>query len=271
MLYAKYKRPELQLIHSDNAKISSILGKQWQALSPSERKIYQDETKDLNEKFYIQYPSYRYKPVRKGRTSSRKVKRLPKRATVKSATRTPWSSQNPRTTNSSHLSDSTVDGNQNKMTGVQKRMPRVKRYLAKTPLQQEPLQREPLQEEPLQPEPCTWENLQENLSELGLLQLEPLELGLVQEEPTLVDEDPSEWGILHKEPLQWEPFNGLHVSNQQAPVRKPLDLHPLGPLLCQSSSTLPAHSRLPHSIPIDEDAALGQLVIINDMLPYYHV
>ena len=270
MLYSSRKRPEVQKVHPEkhHSEISSILGKHWKALSFSEQKKYHDESLELKKEHDIQFPSYKYKPIRKGRSSPRKVKCLSKRATNKSATC-------PKlvTGNIAHLSDSTAStsgqaasGNQNVMTGVQKQMPKLRRFISKKPLQRELLQCEPLEQELLQQERN--ESLQQEL-----FQPKPLQQKLLQ--PVSLRQESTHWRIGQQEALQWEEFEtqpshwrSLHQEPlQREPLqRKPLQAHPLGPFLGELS-TRPANNRLPFSCETDdEDAALMKIVNINDVL-----
>ena len=85
MLYSKIVRPK---IRKDNPgktqnEISSILGKQWKTLSPSEKEKYKDGSMALKKIHSVQYPSYIFQPKRKTHTSALRVKYASKRATKK--------------------------------------------------------------------------------------------------------------------------------------------------------------------------------------------
>ena len=173
MVYCKHERANVQEMHPDmgEPKIRSILGMQWNALSPGKQKKYRDESKTLKEMHSAEFPFYKFNPRP---FSACNVKYSSKRATEKTATLTKLIYQNQRTADVSQFSDSTASGNQNVMTGVQK-VSRLRRCLRKEPLQHHPLQLELLQQKPLQQETLEWKP-----SQWELLQQKPLPFETIQ-------------------------------------------------------------------------------------------
>ena len=208
MVYCKHERANVQEMHPDmgEPKIRSILGMQWNALSPGKQKKYRDESKTLKKMHSAEFPFYKFNPRP---FLARNVKCSLKRATEKTATFTKLIYQNQRTGDSSSFSDSTASGNQNVMNGVQK-MSRLRRCLRKEPLQHHPLQLELLQQKPLQQKTLEWRP-----SQWESLQQEPLQ------------RDSLEWAQLQPEPLQQKPLPFETI--QRAPVWEPGQRHQLGP------------------------------------------
>ena len=173
MLYSYYERVNVQQMHPDktHSEISSILGKQWKALSHSEQEKYREKSKLLKEMHDAQFPSYRYKPKckpkRRRSTAAREVKCSLEEVSQGSAIRTKkCSNQNRGTRNRSHLSDSIACRNQNVVAVVQT-MPQLIRFIPNKPLKQEAiqpetLQRETIQQESLQPETIQPETIQQH-------------------------------------------------------------------------------------------------------------
>ena len=120
MLYSFQERPKAQLMHADKtqSEISKILGTQWKALNPEQQKPYREEAKSLKQLHDAQFPRYKYKPVRKGRSAARKMRISSKRATVKTATCTSFINRNLRAVSNSHVSDSAASGGENAVTGA---------------------------------------------------------------------------------------------------------------------------------------------------------
>ena len=85
MLYSKHERAKVQDV-TDKSEFSKILEAQWKALSPDEQKPYREESKSLDKLHNVQYPRYKYKPVRKARSAALKMKSSTKRSTVKTST-----------------------------------------------------------------------------------------------------------------------------------------------------------------------------------------
>ena len=167
MVYCKHERANVQEMHPDmgEPKIRSILGMQWNALSPGKQKKYRDESKTLKEMHSAEFPFYKFNPRP---FSARNVKCSSKRATEKTARFTKLTYQNQRTGDMSQFSDSTASRNQNLVTGVQK-ISRLRRYLRKEPLEQEQLQQETLEWKPSQ-----WESLQQKPIPFETIQRAPV-------------------------------------------------------------------------------------------------
>ena len=119
MLYSFQERPKAQLMHSDesHSEISKILGTQWKALNPEQQKPYREEAQSLKQLHDAQFPRYKYKPVRKGRSAARK-RNSSKGSTVKTATCTTFINRNLRAVNRSHFSDSAASVGENAVNGA---------------------------------------------------------------------------------------------------------------------------------------------------------
>ena len=208
MVYCKHERANVQEMHPDMSerKIRSILGMQWNALSPGKQKKYRDESKTLKKMHSAEFPFYKFNPRP---FLARNVRCSLKRATEKTATFTKLTYQNQGVGDSSHFSDGVASGNQNVMTKVQK-MSRLRRYLRKEPLEQESLQLELLQLEQLRQETLEWKPSQWESSQQKPLQPDSLQ-----------------WAQLQPEPLQQKPLPFETI--QRAPVWEPGQRHPLGP------------------------------------------
>ena len=143
MLYSFHERAKVKQMHptAKHQEISKILGKQWKALSDNEQEKYRKASKILKEMHDIEFPSYQYKPTRRGRVSAGKMKCASKGATEKTATCTKFINQNPGTGNSLHLCNRAAIGNLNDVTGVQP-MPLLIWFTPKEPLERQPLQKE---------------------------------------------------------------------------------------------------------------------------------
>ena len=136
MLYSFQERPKAQLMHPDktHSEISKILGTQWKALSPEQQKPYREEARSLKELHQAQFPCYKYKPTRKGRSAAHTLEYSSQGTTMKIAPRPQFINKNLRPGNISPLSDSTASGDHNDLTVVQKTMPPME------PVLQEPVQ-----------------------------------------------------------------------------------------------------------------------------------
>ena len=252
MLYSHAARPKIRQKHPKmkQQEISKILGQQWRALSPSEQKKYQDKYRGLNGQFHEEFPSYKFKPIRKTPYSARAVKGSLRKATKKSASCAQSTFQNLGTKNNSQLSDGIAGEDQDVVTGVREKKivnPFVRRsVIPKKQLQTDLLElKQDVRE--LLPSVCLHQEL-----------LQPV--SLKQESPN--------WDIVQHEALQCEQFKHQPLL-QELVQHEPVESHPEGPLLGQSSSLNQAHNRLPFSYDhdINENDVLTNPANMNDVLP----
>ena len=252
MLYSHAARPKIRQKHPEmkQQEISKILGQQWRALSLSEQKKYQDKYRGLNGQFYEEFPSYKYKPIRKTPSSARAVRGSLRKATKKSATCAQPTFQNMGTKSNSQLSDSIAGEDQDVVTGVREKKivnPFVRRsVIPKKQLQTDLLElKQDVRE--LLPSVCLHQEL-----------LQPV--SLKQESPN--------WDIVQHEALQCEQFKYQPLL-QELVQPEPVGSHSDGPLLGQSSLLNQAHNRFPFSYDHDiyENDVLTNPANMNDILP----
>ena len=117
----------------NHAEINKVLGRQWKELSHNEQQKYREASKALKVMHVAEFPSYKYKPIRKRRCTARKMKPAPKR---------PLQSE---TLEQEPLQPETLE-----------QEPLQPETLVQEPLQPETLEHEPLQHELMQPEPQSY-------------------------------------------------------------------------------------------------------------------